>query len=184
MIQVRGVEQDPFESRTASAHNIDLIEVTDVDGGLFPRPASGEGDLEEARIRLLDFLHVRIEHRVEVRCETQAIEMSVERAVRVRDHHTPQPTGAETLKEWNQIVGYALPEVVQGVIRTEFSQRLSNPVVNRDAGTPQDGGEVDQTSGVVIRTSDERRIFEVAFRKRFSRAKNLAACGHTAVGKS
>jgi hypothetical protein len=91
---------------------------------LGPAPAALHGDLEQARVGLLDALIVRVQGQVEVAGQVQALQHRVESPVGVGDHHPLRRERRESLQALARAAAEPLPEVVLGVVGVDLGQGL------------------------------------------------------------
>jgi hypothetical protein len=76
-VDARWIEQNRLEARTPGAHDVDLVEITDVNRRLAAGTAPFQRDLEEPTVRFLDLLHVRVKDGIEIGRQSQSVKVSV-----------------------------------------------------------------------------------------------------------
>src|SRR5262249_55640676 len=97
------VDQDRLHARPPRAPHIDADDVTDVDRPFRRDSEALEGDGEDARVRLLDADHVRIDHGAQVRPEAGALEVRLDTTIGVRHHAQYEPAGDECTEHRRRI---------------------------------------------------------------------------------
>ena len=147
-------------------------------GRLGPGAGSLEGDPEEARVRLLDALDLRVEDVVEEAREAEPVEHLRHRPVRVRDDDELQAARAQALEAGDDLRGHVLPQVVIAVIGAELDDGRVDGGGAREAGLLEQQVEVEPAALGVARHLRRLGRVEGALREEVRLRERIGGHGH------
>src|SRR6266404_1390886 len=141
-VEVGGVEKDAADAGAPRARDVDVEKVADVDRPFRRAPAALERQVEDPGIGLLATDLRRVDDRVEVAAEADAVERGTQPAVRVRDDDEAKAGRAQALERGHDLGGHLFPEVRARVVVIHLDERRIGCGRRRHAGAQEDEVEV------------------------------------------